>query len=92
MNEDFPKNELEFDRRFSCETACLDYLFQLRWPEGFVCPDCGHPAFWKSSRGLYVCQLCQKQHSMTAGTIFHSSKKPLQVWFKTLWLFSTRKS
>lgn len=92
MNEDFPKNELEFDRRFSHEAACLDYLFQLRWPEGFVCPDCGHTESWKSARDLYLCQLCQKQHSITSGTIFHGTKKPLRVWFKALWLFSTRKS
>jgi len=92
MYEDFPKNELEFDRRFSHEQACLEYLFQLRWPEGFVCPNCGHTGFWKSARDLYLCQHCQKQHSVTAGTIFHGTKKPLIVWFKALWWFSTRKS
>lgn len=92
MYEDFPKNELEFDRRFSHEEACLDYLFQLRWPEGFVCPDCSHTKFWKSARGLYVCQHCQKHHSVTSGTIFHGTKKPLHFWFKALWWFSTRKS
>lgn len=92
MLEDFPKNELEFDRRFHHEQACLDYLFQLRWPEGFVCPDCGHTEFWKSARDLYLCRLCQKQHSVTSGTIFHGTKKPLTTWFKALWWFSTRKS
>lgn len=92
MFEDFPKNELEFDRRFRHEQACLDYLFQLRWPEGFICPDCGHHAYWKSSRDLYLCRNCQKQISVTAGTIFHGAKKPLTVWFKALWWFSTRKS
>ena len=92
MKEDFPKNELEFDRRFSHEPACLEYLFQLRWPEGFVCPDCGHSEYWKSARGLYLCRQCERQQSVTAGTIFHGSKKPLTVWFKAMWWFSTRKS
>lgn len=92
MHEDFPKNELEFDRRFRHERACLGYLFQLRWPEGFVCPDCGHTEYWKSARDLYLCQQCQKQHSVTSGTIFHGTKKPLTIWFKALWWFSTRKS
>ena len=92
MYEDFPKNELEFDSRFRHEQECLDYLFQLRWPEGFVCPDCGHTEYWKSDRDLYLCQQCQKQHSVTSGTIFHATKKPLVVWFKALWWFSTRKS
>ncbi len=80
MKEDFPKNELEFDHRFSDEPACLEYLFQLRWPEGFVCPACGHTEYWKSARGLYLCRQCERQQSVTAGTIFHGSKKPLTVW------------
>ncbi|HEY5674662.1 MAG TPA: transposase, partial [Malonomonas sp.] len=42
MTEDFPSNEVEFDRRFHSEDACLDYLLQLRWPEGFKCSCCGH--------------------------------------------------
>jgi transposase-like protein len=92
MIDDFPKNEIDFDRRFCNESACLNYLFDVRWPEGFVCPDCLHRHYWKSSRGLFVCQQCQKQISVTAGTIFHSTKKPLVFWFKALWWFSTRKS
>lgn len=92
MYEDFPKNELEFDRRFNKEQACLDYLFQLRWPDGFDCPCCGHTEAWKSTRGLYLCRQCGRQQSVTAGTIFHSTKKPLTAWFKALWWFSTRKT
>ncbi|MBC7838816.1 MAG: transposase, partial [Nitrospiraceae bacterium] len=30
----------EFNRQFSSEEACWDYLVKLRWPEGFRCPDC----------------------------------------------------
>ncbi len=92
MIEDFPKNEVEFDHRFSSEQGCLEYLFQCRWPEGFVCSRCGHTKSWKSARGLYVCRDCQHQHSVTAGTIFHGTRKPLALWFKALWWFSTRKS
>ncbi len=92
MIEDFPKNEVEFDRRFSSEHGCLKYLFLCRWPEGFVCTRCNNTKFWKSSRGLYVCRNCQHQHSVTAGTIFHGTRKPLALWFKALWWFSTQKS
>lgn len=92
MKEDFPKNQVEFDRRFCDEQSCLEYLFQLRWPAGFVCPRCGHTDFWRSARGLYVCCKCEHQQSVTAGTIFHGTRKPLMVWFKALWWFSTRKS
>lgn len=41
--EDYPKTLLEFEQRFRTEEACIEYLFKLRWPEGFQCPRCGHP-------------------------------------------------
>jgi len=92
ITEDFPKNEAEFDERFPTEQACCDYLFKNRWPQGFICRRCEHRAYWKSSRGLYICSNCEHQHSLTAGTILHSSKKPLRFWFKAMWWFTTRKS
>lgn len=92
MVEDFPKNEVEFDRRFRDEQACHEYLFKLRWPEGFICSGCGHSFYWKTSRGLYVCRDCEYQQSVTAGLIFHGTRKPLAAWFKALWWFSTCKS
>lgn len=92
MIEDFPKNQVEFDRRFCDEQSCLEYLSQLRWPEGFICSRCGHTDSWRSARGLYMCCRCEYQQSITAGTIFHGTKKPLTIWFKALWWFSTRKS
>ena len=82
--EDFPKNQKEFDCRFCDESACIEYLYQLRWPEGFSCSKCGHTEYWKSGRGLYICQACEHNQSVTAGTIFHSTKKPLSDWFKAL--------
>ena len=42
IKEAFPKNQLEFDARFLDEQACYEYLFQCRWPEGFICKCCGH--------------------------------------------------
>lgn len=92
MTEDFPKNEVEFDRRFFSEQSCFDYLFQLRWPGGFCCPRCGHTEHWMTSRGLYLCRQCKHQQSVTAGTIFHGTRKPLRLWFKALWWFSTSKT
>ena len=92
ITEDFPKNEAEFDKRFSNEQSCYDYLFEIRWPQGFICRRCKHTGYWKSSRGLYICCNCEHQHSLTAGTILHSSKKPLRYWFKAMWWFTTRKS
>lgn len=90
--EDFPKNQNEFDARFSDEQACYEYLFQCRYPDGYVCDRCGHQSYWKSAQGLYICTRCERQHSLTAGTILHGTRKPLTAWFKAMWWFTTRKS
>ncbi|HWF48252.1 MAG TPA: transposase, partial [Bryobacteraceae bacterium] len=36
----------EFDGQFSSEEACREYLFKLRWPDGFCCPRCGCSKSW----------------------------------------------
>jgi len=92
ISEDFPKNEAEFDKRFSSEQKCFEYLFKLRWPNGFVCRKCSQEEYWHSARGLYICKKCEHQHSLIAGTILQNSKKPIASWFKAMWWFTTRKS
>jgi hypothetical protein len=64
----------------------------MRWPQGFHCPRCEHTGYWMSSRGICICCRCEYHQSITAGTILHSTKKPLRAWFKAMWWFTTRKS
>lgn len=90
--EDYPRTVLDFERRFATEEACHQYLFGLRWPEGFRCPDCGHEKAWNTKRGLYRCCQCDKQISVTAGTIFQDSRKPLQLWFRAIWYVVSQKN
>jgi transposase-like protein len=69
------------------ETACEAHLFQKRWPEGFVCPRCGHTKpYYIKTRKHYECQQCSYQASLTAGTIMHKSKLPLHTWFWVIYL------
>ena len=42
----FPRSLIEFQGRFATESACAQYLFERRWPEGFVCPGCGGGQAW----------------------------------------------
>jgi len=92
MDEDDPRNLLEFERRFGSEEACREYLRKLRWPEGFVCPRCGAREAWLTKRNLLVCAACQHQVSLTAGTIFQDTRKPLGVWFRAMWWLTTQKN
>ena len=54
-----------------------------RWPDGFVCPSCGHDRGWelKRRRASWECAACGKETSVTAGTIMHRSHLPLKTWF-----------
>jgi hypothetical protein len=36
--EDYPKTMLEFEKYFATEEACREYIYRIRWPEGFICP------------------------------------------------------
>lgn len=91
MAEDYPRSQDEFDARFRTEAACIEYLISLRWPEGFVCPHCGGSEAWQTSRGLWHCRACRTQTSVTAGTIFHGSRKPLLLWFRAMWHITSQK-
>jgi len=39
--EDYPRTLADFEKRFRSEEACRDYLFRVRWPEGFAAPVAG---------------------------------------------------
>ena len=82
---DYPTDLSDFDRFFPDEAACERFLERLRWPQGFVCPACGHTATpWRSARG-HLCVNCRRRASVTAGTIFQGTRKPLRLWFITAW-------
>lgn len=89
--EDYPRTLLEFEARFASEDACEAYLVAIRWPGGFVCPKCAGKAVWRTTRGRIECRHCNHQVSITAGTIFHKTRKPLRVWFRAMWWLTNQK-
>jgi ISXO2-like transposase domain/Transposase zinc-ribbon domain len=90
---DYPGTFQEFDDWFSSEKSCLDYIAKLRWPKGFHCPSCGFKPEKPSlmGRGLFLCRKCKKQTSITAGTLFHRTHKPLRIWFLAMWFVTSQK-
>jgi transposase-like protein len=81
----------EFQKAFPDEARCVAFLFQRRWPDGFVCPCCGErrAVALKSRPRLYECLDCGRQTSITAGTAMHRSKLPLTTWFWAAHLMAT---
>ena len=74
----------EFFAQFGNENQCQAALEQARWPDGFICPDCGgqkHSLIHRESEKWWQCSTCRKQTSLKAGTIFESTRLPLRLWF-----------
>ena len=90
--EDYPRDLLELEARFSTEAACREYLLRLRWPDGFRCPRCGGAKSWPKAEGLVRCAGCDYQVSVTAGTIFQDSRLPLTLWFRAVWWVTSQKN
>ncbi|MCF2513663.1 IS1595 family transposase [Sphingomonas sp. G124] len=70
---------------FSDAEKAREYLESLHWPDGAVCPHCNlmnnTKVGGKTARpGLYMCNACRKQFTVTVGTIFEDSKIPLNKW------------
>jgi hypothetical protein len=90
---DFPRTALEFEERFGTEEACFAYLAEQRWPGGFRCPRCGEGGAWPlNRRRLLECRGCGYQASVTAGTVFHGTRKSLRLWFKAMFLMTCQHS
>ncbi len=86
----FPRTVFEFQQVFSTEEACLKFLIQSRWPDGFICPHCGNTeSYWIDTRELLQCKKCSYQASVTAGTVMHRSRMPLTMWFQAAYLVTT---
>jgi hypothetical protein len=86
-----PRSLVEFHRRFPTDEACGEYLVAVRWSRGFCCPACGHDRGWRLKRRLPAFEYagCDRQTSVTAGTVMHRSHLPLTTWFWAAYLMAT---
>ncbi len=89
---DYPQTWNEFLDWFPTEDACLAFIEQLRWPQGFTCPVCGvSESPYRATRLRLMCRSCRHQASVTAGTIFEKTRTPLRVWLAGAWYVTNQK-
>lgn len=82
----------KFNDQFPTDEHCAQFLFEKRWPDGWKCPRCGHDkAYRLARRGLYQCASCDRQSSVTAGTVLHGTRTSLRLWFLAMFLMVTDK-
>ncbi|MCL2029862.1 MAG: transposase, partial [Deltaproteobacteria bacterium] len=79
-------SEPQFEELYGREEQCWEQLVSWRWPSGFQCPHCECPKYCLvGPRKLFQCARCHAQTSVTAGTIFDSTKLPLKIWFRAMY-------
>ena len=86
---------------FKDDNEARKYLEAQRWPNGPVCVHCGGTQRVYSIKadakkrirdGLYHCNDCNGQFTVTVGTVFERSKVPLHKWlFATYLMCSSKK-
>lgn len=79
-------NEREFIQTFSNEEKCKEFIYELKWRNGFICRRCGNKHFWKGRTRFHVrCRECGYDESLTAHTIFHKVHIPLVKAFSIIY-------
>src|SRR4051812_20756992 len=88
-----PSTLLEAIRYFADVDVATEFVANLRWPTGPVCPNCGGVEHsYLSTRRLWKCKECKKQYSVKLGTIFEDSALGLDKWLPAVWLIANSKN
>ena len=89
----YPLDTKMFNDVFIDDASCLEYLVKIRWPDGYVCPDCqAHGQAWLLGKGKIKCRKCRHVHSALSGTVFQDSHTPLLTWFRIMWHICLQKN
>ncbi len=83
---------------FTDETKAREWLEARVWPQGPVCPHCGSTGDDVTSLngrahrpGVYQCNGCREQFTVTVKTVFERSKVPLSKWLAALFMMTASK-
>ncbi len=85
----------DFIAQYGTEAQCEAALIRARWPDGFVCPRCGHRhayEFQHSKNKVWQCCACPHQTSLRAGTIMEHSRLSLRTWLLAIYLITQSKT
>ncbi len=92
---------LQVMQRFPTQEACIEHLERIRWGDTPYCPHCGSISVARKNEsqdegavgrtGRWNCHDCRASFKVTAGTVFHGTKIPLQKWFIAIALITNAK-
>lgn len=94
-------NLFDLMQRYGDEDKAREFIEQLRWPDGPVCPHCESTEVYRLTpkaeskrpgrKGLLKCKKCRKQFTVTVNTIFSDSHIPLSKWVIAIHLLCSSK-
>lgn len=94
-------NLVELAQHFSDEDSAREFFENMRWKNGAICPHCESVGAYKieanstkgrkARKGLWKCKECKEQFTVTVGTIFESSRIPLNKWLLAIHLICSSK-
>lgn len=85
-------NAIAFNKRFTSDDACYQYLIEWKWGKGFSCSRCGCTDSVMGRTYYYRrCKQCSYNESVTANTIFHGMKMPLLKAFHMIFRLTAKK-
>lgn len=89
-----PQTLIEDMRYLSDPDRCLDFMINLRWPHGVICPTCGSMDVIITTRQLWECtnKHPKRQFSIKVGTIFEDSPIGLFNWLAAIWIIANAKN
>lgn len=93
MADKFPESLPGFQKMFPDDDACALYLESIRWRDGFQCPKCNataEPFRFANRPQVLRCKGCEKDISLTAGTVMERTHTPLSTWFWAAFLISSQ--
>jgi hypothetical protein len=94
-----PQTLIEAIKYFSDPDRALDYMVNVRWPEGVTCPHCiratgeiHNEVSFLSTRRIWKCKVCKKQFSVKVGSVMEDSPIKLELWLAGFWLVCSAKN
>ena len=83
---------IEIMNKFPNQETCVKFLEELRWNSKPKCIFCLSEETFPIVKELrHHCKKCNKSFSVTAGTVFHNTRVPLQKWFVIITLMTNAK-
>src|SRR4249919_3825669 len=81
-----------FKNKFTTNEACMQYLMEQKWGNGYKCCKWGHNEYVKGRQWFYKrCKSCCYDESATANTVFHGAKLNLLRVFELAYRIVLRK-